>query len=152
MIIGHLPAGYLAAKAVARSGASAAMFWGIMIGSVLPDIDLLWFFLIDSSVHHHHLITHRPVVWVALLIVAVLLRSPFFVGLGLGTLLHVILDTTLGEVAWFWPLSDTYVTFIEVQPTHDHWLKSFMVHWTFRVELALAAPAVFVLWLSRRQT
>lgn len=151
MIIGHLPAGYLAAKAMARKIASPALFWGIVIGSVLPDIDMVWFLLIDSTVHHHHLITHRPIVWISLLILAVALRSPALIGVALGAMLHMVLDTTLGEIAWFWPLSEAYVTFIEVQPTHDHWLKSFMAHWTFRVELAIAAVALFVLWRSRRR-
>ena len=147
MIIGHLPAGYLAAVMVALKFRSRALFAGIVVGALLPDIDMLWFLLVDSTVHHHHLITHRPVVWISLLLLAIALRSPALIGVGLGAML---LDTTLGQIAWAWPLSDHTTTLIEVQPTHDHWLKSFMAHWTFRVEIALLALALITFWLRRK--
>ena len=150
MIIGHLPAGYLAAVAVALRFPSRAVFAGIVVGAVLPDVDMLWFWLIDSSTHHHHLITHRPVIWISLFVFALALRSPALIGVATGALLHMLLDTTLGHIAWAWPLSDHTITLIEVQPTHDHWIKSFMAHWTFRLEIALLAIALLTFWARRK--
>ena len=55
MIVGHLAAGYLAARGLAAIGAGA-LFGGMLIGSVLPDIDMLWFALVDQGRVHHHTI------------------------------------------------------------------------------------------------
>ena len=150
MLVGHLPAGYLTALGVSRFVPSRALFWGIVVGAVLPDIDLVWFLLVDSSYHHHSLLPHRPIVWVLVLIAGLLLKRSLVSGLGLGGLLHVALDTTLGQIAWGWPFSERFWTLFEVQPTHSHYLLSFAHHWTFRVELALVAIAILVFFYRRR--
>ena len=150
MIIGHLPAGYLTAVGISRFLPSRALFFGVVIGAVLPDIDMLWFLLVDSSFHHHALLPHRPIVWFIVLILGLALRRRFVTGLGLGGLLHVALDTTLGQIAWAWPFSTRHWTLIEVQPTHSHYLLSFANHWTFQVEIALVLFALVVFWRRRR--
>ncbi|WP_370228366.1 metal-dependent hydrolase [Cognatishimia sp.] len=146
MFIGHLPAGYLASIGARKMGYSTHLCAGILIGSVCPDIDILWFYLVDNqSTHHHHYITHKPVVWALIGALGLLLRSGFLIGLGLGGLIHLCLDTIVGNVAWFWPYSNAGTTLIEVQPTHDHWILSFLARWTFKVEIALVilAAAIF---------
>ncbi|NNE89089.1 MAG: metal-dependent hydrolase [Silicimonas sp.] len=150
MIIGHLPAGYMAAVGLTRFLPSRALFLGVVLGAVLPDIDMLWFVLVDSSYHHHALLPHRPIVWLGILITGLLWQRKFMTGLGLGGVLHVTLDTTLGQIAWAWPISARYWTFIEVQPTHSHYLLSFANHWTFQVELALVGLALLVFWKRRK--
>ena len=145
MIIGHLPAGYLAARGLSLRYGSRALFLGVIIGAVLPDLDMLWFFLVDQGSHHHHgYLTHRPLVWALILAVGALTRNLAILGLGLGGLLHMLLDTTLGQIAWLWPLSDAAHPLIEVTATHDHWLLSFMTHWTFLIELGLLGLALLV--------
>ena len=145
MIIGHLPAGYLAARGASALGAPQ-LYWGLIAGSIAPDLDMLWFFFVDGgTVHHHTYLTHRPIMWVGVLAMGLVLRRNFLTGMGLGGLLHLALDTIVGRVMWFWPLSDTGVTLVEVPATQSHWLLSFMVHWTFAVELALVVVALTVL-------
>jgi len=154
LIIGHLPAGYLAACAVAKLSVSRHLFWAVLVGSVFPDIDMLWFHFVDhGAVHHHGYLTHRPAIWIAVLVMGMLLRNLIIAGFGIGAILHITLDTIAGAVAWAWPFSDVPNTLVEVQPTHDHWILSFLWHWTFKVEIAvtLAALTVFVIRLSAKK-
>ena len=58
MLIGHIPAGYLATSAVlrrrqlGRDVRRRLMLLGLA-ASVAPDVDLLWFFLVDHRRHDH---------------------------------------------------------------------------------------------------
>ena len=143
MIIAHLPAGYLAARA---AGLQGAVFAGFIVGAVAPDLDILWFYLVDARAHHHHgYLTHRPALWALAVLVGLLLRRRFPWALGLGALLHVSLDSIAGQIAWAWPFSDHTASLVAVQPTHDHWLNSLMAHWTFKVELIIVFSALAVL-------
>lgn len=77
MFIAHLPAGYLCAKLTSRRSESPyrrLIFWSIVIGSVLPDVDMFYFHLIDNRQTHHHLYwTHLPSFWlVGYLIISVI--------------------------------------------------------------------------------
>ena len=150
MIIGHFPAGYLAAVGASRRWPARTLFLGVLVGSVLPDIDMLRFFFLDEGAWHHHAyFTHRPILWVAVLVLGAVTRKRLIISLGLGGLLHMLLDTFLGKMAWGWPLTDAASPFIVVQPTHSHWLFSFMAHWTFLAEVALVILAAIV-FLHRR--
>ncbi len=152
MMIAHLPAGYLCARGLRVSGASLPLAWGVIVGSIAPDLDMLWFVLVDGgAVHHHSYLTHRPALWFMVLVGALMVRSKAFIGVGLGALLHVSLDTIAGSIVWGWPIWPEPVTLVHVPPTHDHWVQSFLAHWTFRVELAILATAAFVLFLSLRK-
>lgn len=151
MFIAHLPAGYIAAQA-ARS---KPLFWGILIGSILPDTDMLWFYFIDhGQISHHHYLTHRPILWACILLVGIALRrrkiAPWIIGLGLGGLLHMLLDSLLGSIAWGWPVSHATYPLIVVPATQDWWVMSFVLHWTFLIEITLCAIAAAILWRNRR--
>lgn len=147
MIIGHLPAGYLAAHGAKVLGASHAMFVGILLGSVAPDLDMLWFHFVDhESTHHHHYITHRPIIWASVLLLGLMLKQASILGVGIGGLLHVALDSIAGQIAWLWPFSSHLTTLVEVQPTHSHWILSFLAHWTFKVEIGIAILAALLFW------
>lgn len=147
MMIGHLPAGYLAARAIQANGASQAMFLGVILGSIAPDFDMLWFHFVDhGTVHHHYYLTHRPIVWLAVLLVGLVFRQALISGIGLGGLLHLALDSIVGKIAWLWPYSDQTTTLVEVQPTHSHWILSFLFHWTFMAEIAITLMAAVLFW------
>ena len=89
MFIAHLPAGYLWTRFIVmkRGMADVAspryrslMALGL-IGSLLPDVDMLYFYLIDNRQHlHHGYWTHIPLSWLMLfgaaLLIGRLLRSP----------------------------------------------------------------------------
>ncbi len=141
MFIGHLPGGYLAARALWRNGQTTLIF-ATLIGSVLPDIDMLWFYLIDhGSTHHHSYLTHRPAIWAALTLFGLAIRRPMIIALGLGALVHMCLDSIVGAIAWGWPFTNANAPLIKVPATHENWALSFLFHWTFLVEIVLLVTA-----------
>lgn len=142
MFIAHLPAGWLATRALRDAGARRAL----MVGAVAPDLDLVWWWLVDhGAVHHHRYLTHLPAVWAlaALVCIATLRHGPRRVTLAfcLGVLLHIALDTVAGDVAWLWPASDRLFSLVTVPPTRGHWVWSFLTHWTFALELLVVVTA-----------
>ncbi|MEO0558073.1 MAG: metal-dependent hydrolase [Bacteroidota bacterium] len=162
MLIGHFSAGYLAATAALRRTPPArrrALMTAALIGSVLPDLDLIYFYGVDSSVHHHALLPHWPLLWVAVLVASSLfscnngLSRWGHLGLALGAaaLLHCSLDSIAGSVRWLAPFSDHETTLVAVPPTHDSWILSFVTHWTFGLELAVVVAAAAVWWTQRRR-
>lgn len=68
MFIAHLPAGYLVARHLANGHERRK--WLIIAGlcaSILPDLDLLWFYLIDNrQTAHHAYVFHWPLFWIFL--------------------------------------------------------------------------------------
>jgi len=62
MFIAHLPAGYMLSKGVVALGhlrrlgeqTKRRLIAAGMIGAIIPDIDLLYFYLIDHRQHGHH--------------------------------------------------------------------------------------------------
>ncbi|WP_299141530.1 metal-dependent hydrolase [uncultured Tateyamaria sp.] len=151
MIIGHLPAGYLAACALdAPFDSDRVVFWSVLAGAVLPDLDMLRFFFVDDgAVHHHTYLTHDPTLWLGVLILGFVFTSRVGIGVGIGTMLHMLLDTIAGAIIWgFGPLSVSG-PIVTVPATQDHWVLSFVLHWTFAVELVLCAAATYV-FLRRR--
>lgn len=151
MFIGHLPAGYLLARGLRATGVSRALAVGVLFGSIAPDVDMLWWAFVDSSVHHHTFTTHRPAVWVAVLVVGLLTRSHGLLGAGIGGVLHMALDSIAGAIAWGWPVWTDGAPLVVVPATQDHWVLSFLVHWTFRVEIAIVCVAALVLLLGWRR-
>ena len=155
MFIGHLPAAYLALKPLQRHLPPQAFAAGLL-GSVLPDLDLICFYLVDNrATHHHEYITHRPILWAKVLLLGLLLRrfhhqsGTIIAMLAAGALIHLGLDSIAGAVTWGWPWWDHKTTLVHVPATHEHWIKSFLAHWTFKVELALCVLAAAVWWRSR---
>lgn len=156
MITAHLPAGYLLATAGNIRGFVA--FGARLLGSIFPDFDLIWFYLIDNRQFHHHLYwVHIPGFWLPLaaaLYGAAYLagqRVPAPVGWFLcGIALHIALDSVVGGVAWLWPVNNTIYTMMTVPASQPHWLLSFVLHWTFMLELLVWA-AFGVLWFSKRR-
>ena len=162
MFIAHLPSGYIVAslsqRRIEKAYATIA-FWCILIGSILPDIDMFYFYLIDGRQTNHHLYyTHIPMVWVLLLGgLSVLLsllkkarwaRACIYTMLGVG--LHLLLDTPVGGIAWLYPFDRGLLNFIDVPATQSWWVLSFVLHWTFMVELIICAVALY-LWINNRR-
>jgi inner membrane protein len=156
MLIAHLPAGYILGRGLkVRQG---PVMWAALIGSVLPDLDLVWFYFVDHrSIHHHKYWVHAPGFW--LIVIAVLyplaawkapsLKAPLLVFLA-AMLIHLCLDSIGGGIMWLWPISDHLYALVEVPATQSHWILSFIVHWTFWAEVAILASAA-VLWWHRKE-
>lgn len=152
MLIAHLPSGYLLGRSL---GARGPVMAAALTGAVAPDLDMLWFTFVDSSIHHHRFWPHIPAIWagialIALPVIATRRRhwlaaaATFFA----AVLMHLILDTLTGGIMWLWPFSDHLFTLVTVPATHSHWILSFMLHWTFLAEIALCIAAL-MLFLRR---
>ena len=148
MFVAHLPAAYLAVRAI-RPDVTRTVMAAVLAGSVLPDIDLVWFYLVDARQHHHHdYLTHKPLVWALLALVGCVRGSTIAIGVAAGAMLHLMLDSIAGQITWGWPLSDWAVPLVVVPATRDWWVASFLLHWTFAVELMICTAASVVWFLS----
>jgi inner membrane protein len=151
VIVAHLPAGYLTARAAgARRG---AVMSAALVGSVLPDFDLIWFYLVDHrSVLHHRYWVHIPAFWIVVAVAALpvvwrfarggfAMAAMFFA----AVLIHLVLDTPVGGIMWLWPFDDHLYRLAEVQQSERHWIATFMMHPSFLAEVAIIALAAFLL-------
>ncbi len=156
MFIAHLPAGYLLARQLSKN--RPARKWLIVTGlcaSVLPDLDLLWFYLVDGrqTVHHAYLF-HTPLFWVAVAAAAFAIArltgrraAEPFTGMALLCLmLHMVLDSIAAEIAWFRPFADHEINLVHVPARYGWWVWNFVLHWTFLLEIAIIAAAGIALW------
>lgn len=158
MFIGHLPGAYLVFRTAAPNLGKLA-FAAAMLGAVAPDIDMFWFYLVDDRGHHHHsYLTHRPIIWAGILLAGIMIRiwasrtGTFLTFFGAGGLVHMMLDSITGEVAWLWPFSDATHPLVIVQATHSHWILSFLNHWTFKVEILITVIALIVFVVTWRRS
>jgi inner membrane protein len=130
-----------------------------LVASVLPDFDLVWFFTVDQQQHvHHAYLTHKPGAWLVALAAAAGTMRMLRAGrtawlalavLGLNVMLHLVLDTTAGGIRWLWPASEAELVLAHVTARHEPWWLNFVLHWTFALEIAIAAAGV-ALWLRAR--
>ena len=154
MLTAHLPSGYVLARLAPQR---CWLLPAALLGAVLPDFDMLWFHFVDrGSIHHHRYWVHIPAFWAAaaaltLPVMAVLARNLlpaagiFFAAL----FLHLVLDTIGGGILWAAPFSTHLYSLVEVPATQSHWVLSFLLHWTFLLELGIWAGA-FYLWRKGR--
>lgn len=167
MFIAHLPAGYLVTKGLEK----ALPFEGLhtvsrkwlmvagLLGSMLPDFDMVYFHLIDHRQHlHHGYWTHIPFFWVCVFLLwGALALIGKRVSLGLygivvsaNVFVHLLLDTIVGKVRWLNPFSGRDIVFFHVPSVHDWYMWNFVLHWTFLFEVALVIGASYLLIRSRR--
>jgi inner membrane protein len=161
VFIAHLPAGYLATRLIlARQPAPPPLRRRLlalgMAASVLPDLDLLWFYFVDHrrQVHHAYL-PHLPLAWTALFCAAAvvmwMLRARRTAWLAMlvfaaNIMLHLVLDTIAGGIRWLWPFSNAEFAMSHVEARHHVWYLNFVLHWTFALELAILAIALWTMW------
>ena len=113
MLIAHLPAGYISTKYLLKKyadqiqGREKELLTLGMIFSILPDLDLFYFYFVDSSVHHHKCFPHLPSFWLVLCGLLFLLstvlktRSLFLITVLLSTniVIHLSLDLSLIHIS-----------------------------------------------------
>ena len=160
MLIAHLPAGYILGRLArdrpgARSTSPDGLAWAVplaMFASILPDLDLFWFYFVDNrAIHHHRYWVHIPFFWmvVAMVILPILWRSRWrdYALLFLAAIfLHLLMDTVGGGIMWGAPFNTHLYTLVEVPATRSHFLLSFIFHWSFLLELAICAVAGVMWW------
>lgn len=155
IFVAHLPAGYLLARRLAPRLAAEPrqVRWltGLCLAaSVLPDIDLVHFYLIDGrQTPHHDYWPHVPAFWLLATGTAVALfriaRAPVpwaaVAALLAGVFLHLALDTVSGGIAWLYPYETARIVLIDVPARFDWWVWNFVLHWSFLLEIAILAWA-----------
>ena len=154
MLTAHLPSGYLLARGLPRT--IPALLPVALVGAVFPDLDMIWFHLVDDrAFHHHRYWVHIPAFWLAVAAITLPLAAwlghvrtaaVFFAAI----LLHLILDSIGGGILWVAPVNDHLYTLVTVPATHGHWVTNFILHWTFLAELAIWLAAL-TLWRQRRK-
>ncbi|MDO5471599.1 MAG: metal-dependent hydrolase [Akkermansia sp.] len=160
MFIAHIPAGYLAARGAERCGIKHRLLMAAcLLGSITPDIDLLYFYLVDACRHHHHsYFIHWPIVWLGLLLLSLLWllwkrggAAVPAVAFSAAGLLHVALDGVVGDIQLFAPWSDEYYALATVPARYQPWWLNFFLHWSMGIELLICAVATWLFLLRLRK-
>lgn len=154
MLIAHLPSGYLLGRGIHARGPVMA---AALLGAVAPDFDMIWFHLVDHSVHHHRFWPHIPAIWLVMTAVVLPLAARFRPSLVspaaaffAAVFVHLLLDTVGGGIMWLWPFSDHLFELVTVPATQSHWIASFILHWTFLLEIAICIAASAILCRRNR--
>lgn len=164
MFLAHIPAGYVVSKTLLshfreeQSKTKWLMCLGLL-GSVLPDIDMFYFYLIDKQQHGHHSNwTHIPSYWIALLGISCLaaaiyksrtlvVTSRIFITC---VLLHLVLDSfTGGDIKWLHPFNHSYLSICSIPAENCYWIWNHLLHWTASVELLIISIAGLTFWKTR---
>lgn len=158
MFIGHLPAGYVLTKTVQKNIKTSKYLFIGLIGSILPDIDMLYFYLIDNrqSLHHSYWI-HIPFYWLiigvlAFAIIWLFKKKEYYLAATIffaNIFLHLMLDTIVGKVEWFYPFTEYAYFLFDVPAVYDFWGYNFIFHWTFLFEIAVIVWAGYILFKER---
>lgn len=154
MITAHLPSGYVLGRMLPPA---TYVLPAALIGGILPDFDLIWFYLIDDrAFHHHRYWVHIPMFWIMVASVALPLMAwakraylPALCAFFAALMLHICLDSIAGGVLWQWPWSDQMTSLIKVPATYDNWVANFILHPVFLLEV-LIWSAAFILWQRTR--
>jgi inner membrane protein len=151
MLIAHLPAGYLAYKtseilSPTLRNTQKSKLIGILTGSLLPDLDVIWFYVVsDRRDVHHSYLAHTPIFWIGILLLFLFIAKIrnkndlkiFSISMCVGAILHLALDSIARQIRWLYPLTNSAIQLVEIPPTHSWWVISFITHWTFLLEVAL---------------
>jgi hypothetical protein len=165
MIFGHLPAGYISSKLLyARLGLSEVDFKRFLMsglaGSVVPDLDLVYFFLFDHRQHHHHTYwSHYPLVWLSLLLLSVIWLytqrgrklAILLVIFLLNGFIHMVMDTLVGDIIWLAPFDKSMFSLFIVPAKYSVWWFNFLLHWSILLEIVVIGSALF-LWRKSRSS
>lgn len=158
MFVAHLPAGYILTRRLVdrapEAGVSRRSLLALgLISAILPDFDLLYFYLVDQRQTLHHLYwTHLPLFWLGPAAVSLTLCA--WTGNKRITLaalvfyanifLHLLLDTVVGKMFWFYPFHAESFSLFEVPARHAWWVWNYILHWSFGLELLICAWALAV--------
>jgi LexA-binding, inner membrane-associated putative hydrolase len=130
-----------------------------LLGSIAPDLDMFYFYLVDHRQHWHHTyFTHWPSFWLGVIASSLIAgygfrnRTLAFGGsiLGINGLLHLVLDTHVGRIRWLEPFSNQWVYFFDVPARYHPKILNFVFHWTFVFEVTLLVSAIYVFIQNNR--
>lgn len=154
MLTAHLPSGYVMVRLAPKR--IPFLLPAALLGAMLPDIDMIWFLFVDhGAVHHHRYWPHIPAFWVlvavfTLPVMTKLHRLPTGLVFFAAIAMHLVLDTIAGGIMWAAPFSDHLFVLTTIPANYSHWIISFMLHWTFALEVAVWIAA-FGFWLKKEK-
>lgn len=152
MLTAHLPSGYVLGRLLPKS--IPYVLPVALVGSVFPDLDMIWFHLIDDRAFHHHKYwVHIPAFWAAVAVVALPLAKwrgflPTALVFFAAIFMHLVLDTVGGGIMWGAPFSNHLFELVTVPARYGHWVTNFLLHWTILAELVIWVAALY-LWSTR---
>ena len=160
MMIGHIPAGYVVSRLLSPRLAAHVRDprWFLcagVLGAFAPDLDMLYFHLVDGRMHHHHTyVTHFPILWGSLLLVSAVWwgflrgeRAALATIFALNGFIHMLLDSIVGDIWWLAPFVDRPFALFTVPALYQPWWLNFILHWSFALEVALV---IWAAWLWRQ--
>lgn len=133
--------------------ASTVIIMAGIIGSIAPDFDMVYFYLIDHrQTHHHKYFTHWPLLWICLVAVSLVWfrvsryckAASLSLVFAAGGVLHLILDSFVGDIWWFAPFGKNPYAMFTVPALFKPWWLNFFFHWSFAVELVMCLWALTV--------
>lgn len=161
MLIAHASAGYIVTKSfnkIKKDNISYLKYG--LIFSILPDLDLLYFYLIDNkNTLHHFYFPHIPAfLLLGCLLIPVLkqlkitskiinIYSLFLI----NWFVHLVLDTITGGINWLFPFSERLFFLIQIPAKYPHWILSFIFHWSFLIEIGIIIWSI-ILFLKGNRT
>ena len=161
MLIAHLPAGYLLGRVAqtVENKTGRALIASGMLGSFAPDFDMLYFHFVDHrQTPHHQYVTHWPLFWLLLSVVLAGVsfwrdqyRLSVVVTFCSGAMLHMVMDSVAAPIHWLAPFSPLIMELVTVPRIHPNWIVSFLLHWTFLIEIIICTLAVFMFARRRIQ-
>lgn len=159
MLIAHLPAGYLVAQ-----GFNSLKVKGIvpvaLLGSIFPDLDMFYFYLVDNRQHHHHSYwTHFPSIWILLVVFSACWlyfrrqskAAALMLVFSISGFIHLLLDSIMGDIPWLAPYSPKFYALFTVPANYKPWWMSFILHWTFLFELGIILAAIILFIRNRKR-
>jgi len=167
MLTAHLPSGYILGAILEkdlekdndRPAHTAWILSAAIIGAMIPDLDMFYFHFVSlGRVHHHMFVSHWPLAWLALGLPTIAMTQlrgsarwrngaiAFFA----GVFLHLLLDSIAAPVFWLMPFAPGRLELTVVPASQSHWILSYLLHWTFLVELAIWAVAIGFYKVRRR--
>ena len=158
MFIGHLPAGYILTKKLQKNMKTTKYLLVGLIASILPDIDILYFYLIDNRQNlHHSYWSHIPFYWliigvIAFSIIWLLKKRNCYIAATIffaNIFLHLFLDTIVAKIEWLFPFTDRAYYIFDVPAVYGFWVYNFVFHWTFLFEIGIIVWASYILIKER---
>jgi len=152
MVFAHLPAGfittYLTKKLWCKKLTKKEIWWTFFIGTlagVLPDIDTLYYYLIDSSLSHREFITHTPILYVAIFCLLFLIghfkKSSFVKAISLvvlsSALGHLVLDSLTSGIGWLYPVTNLIYGFLSIPVLAQGFYGQHLFVFTLSLELTV---------------
>lgn len=162
---GHLAAGYLITDTILSlvkpNLAPAQINQLTLLGTFFafaPDLDTFYAFFKEkkftiskSETNHRDYWTHRPMVWLVIaLIVIVLAPNEYWRWVGitvaLGSWSHFLLDSIRTGVRWLWPFKKNFYALTDPGANEPNPVKGFFPHWLNMIKMhRQKAPLAFYL-------